>query len=484
MGKYLFMDGVDDTLVTYLTFTEIVIDMAPNNAGNSFGNYINAGGSSFSKLYDNDTWNGFNAVYKNGVLQTKGTPVVIDNVRAVYRIVSPTAITTNVFIFNASFNDLMKGNIYDIKFYNGATLVAWYDMNKGNVLDQSGNNKNATLNGGTWINTPNYYLQMDGISDYLRTPQVTIDRIVMEFTYEPNNPPSTTAYYLFDARGGTPSANDMVYVNTNNTLAKGSGVTSLKLDGVTVPTTANVTPSTKYTIDALYPSSISEVNGIEFFVNFAFQNTTRTKGKLYKITGYNAGLVAFHYNMELGNVQDQSGNGKHGVLTGGTWVDDSIQFFDGSITLSLVNNIYKDTSSQLNLIQSLFKDAQTLLSFNNTIYKDNQTTLNLVQSIFADKLAALDLKHVIYKDSINQLNLVQSIYEDIQTKIDLVQEMYNTGSIDLSLVLSIRDDIYLYKQVLETIFNIKVEVVSEFAIKREIETSFTINRKLQTDFTI
>jgi hypothetical protein len=50
----------------------------------------------------------------------------------------------------------MKGIIYDIKFYNGETVVAHYDMRTGTVQDQSGNGNHATLVGGQFVDEPPY----------------------------------------------------------------------------------------------------------------------------------------------------------------------------------------------------------------------------------------------------------------------------------------------------------------------------------------
>lgn len=64
---------------------------------------------------------------------------------------------------------------------------------------------------------------MDGIDDYILSSQVTINRIVMEFSYE-SNQTSTIAYYLFDARNGSPYGNFMAYINPTNILTATSGI--------------------------------------------------------------------------------------------------------------------------------------------------------------------------------------------------------------------------------------------------------------------
>jgi hypothetical protein len=164
----------------------------------------------------------------------------------------------------------------------------------------------ATSGGGTT------YLQMDGVDDVLRSSVVTVNRIVMTFSFESN---PTNSSYLFDNRTGTPTGNYMVYITSSNVLSKGTGISTLSNNG------SVLSPSTKYTIDATLDSSVvSNSNGIEFFVNYLNQNTTRTKGNIYRITGYNGASVVFDYDMSTGTVQDQSGNGNHATLTGGTWM--------------------------------------------------------------------------------------------------------------------------------------------------------------------
>lgn len=65
-----------------------------------------------------------------------------------------TAFTSAATIFRhyATSDYFLKGYIYDIKCYNGAALVAHYDMSMGNVKDQTGNGYHATLYGGTFYN--------------------------------------------------------------------------------------------------------------------------------------------------------------------------------------------------------------------------------------------------------------------------------------------------------------------------------------------
>jgi len=164
-----------------------------------------------------------------------------------------------------------------------------------------------------------FSLFLDGIDDYLSSNQVTLDRVVMDFSYE-LNPSSTTAFYLFDARNGTPAGNFMVYISSGYRLSLGNGVKSLKVNGAVVPYLM-ITPDTRYMIEATFSSVVAtDANGIQFGVNYINQNVSRFKGTLYRITGYKGNTVQFDYNMALGNVLDQSGNGNNATLVGGTWL--------------------------------------------------------------------------------------------------------------------------------------------------------------------
>jgi hypothetical protein len=171
----------------------------------------------------------------------------------------------------------------------------------------------------TTTGTTTTYLQMDGVDDYLKTPLVTVTRIVLDFLYV-NDPTSTLAQYLFDPRGGT-TGNFMVYITTANVLSKGNNVSTLLYNGSsTIP--SPLPQSTRGTVDATFSTAVTEdSNGIEFFINFAAQTTSMTKGNIYDIKLYNGATLVAHYDMSTGNVNDQSGNGNNAtILNGGTWV--------------------------------------------------------------------------------------------------------------------------------------------------------------------
>jgi hypothetical protein len=155
---------------------------------------------------------------------------------------------------------------------------------------------------------------MNGTSDYIKTPSLTFTDIEMDFWPEQSN---TVYQSYFDARSGI----SLSYMDNN---ASGSdtynapiwkefivdGVTKTGLNATLIP--RNIRTTVKFTLNN---AGTDDVN-----IFSSYQNTGPMKGKIYSVKFYNAGALVASYDMTKGNVQDQSGNGKHATLVGGTWV--------------------------------------------------------------------------------------------------------------------------------------------------------------------
>ncbi|MCU6709415.1 hypothetical protein M6D81_11935 [Paenibacillus sp. J5C_2022] len=156
MATYLQLDGVDDAFkIPSLTFTRIVIDMTAEYIdawgkviGKPFGYIIQQNSNSGNFQFNADH---VTAVNRDGVSQADMTPFVELGVRHEYEVLTlPTTLVTYIYNNNGS-SGFSSGKIYDLKYYNGASLVAHYDMSTVTVQDQSGNGYHATLTGGTWL---------------------------------------------------------------------------------------------------------------------------------------------------------------------------------------------------------------------------------------------------------------------------------------------------------------------------------------------
>lgn len=160
--SYLHMNGISAYLRTpvieNIARVEMVIETEWKG---SPGYYIGARQYSTNPAYA--SMNGATTDYESGIDINYSLPVSpeiirnapIERNRKVYvsfDIAKP--ITYNPTFFardNTTISDFLKADVYDIKIYNGDnTLVAHYDMNEGNVQDQSGNGNHATLVNGVF----------------------------------------------------------------------------------------------------------------------------------------------------------------------------------------------------------------------------------------------------------------------------------------------------------------------------------------------
>jgi hypothetical protein len=168
------------------------------------------------------------------------------------------------------------------------------------------------------------YLSMNGTSDYLQLPTMTMKKFVIDAYWEL---PATNYHMLLDTRVG--EVNGYVYA-----MADGSTISA----GATFSLSPAITFNTRQTV------TFNAINNIDGNGNFTdnptiFANNTggeNYKGKIYSIKCYNASNVLIaNYDMTTGTVQDQTGNGNHATLTGGTWLNYNVLVSD---SFNRVNN--------------------------------------------------------------------------------------------------------------------------------------------------
>lgn len=153
MTLYLSLDGIDDYLQSpTLLIDKIVMDVKMTPEAWTRYVTLSAGGDFFhSDVDDRAQWH-FGNIYKNGVLQSNNTTIVNASERATFDLRLDTPTSTYIrFFADIPSTSYTAGEIYDVKVYNGASLVAHYDMATGTVQDQTGNGNHATLTGGTWV---------------------------------------------------------------------------------------------------------------------------------------------------------------------------------------------------------------------------------------------------------------------------------------------------------------------------------------------
>jgi hypothetical protein len=161
MAYHLHMNGgTDHVKIPSLTFTKVILDIKVARNTSAQRNYFDfRTGFSFGYLLsltsglDSEGNDSPMTTYIDGVgPKSNNTVMVPDNVRCLLETRWASAGTDDGNIFGSNLGTSGQiGDIWNVKFYNGASLVAHYDMTLGNVQDQTGNGNHATLNGGTWV---------------------------------------------------------------------------------------------------------------------------------------------------------------------------------------------------------------------------------------------------------------------------------------------------------------------------------------------
>jgi hypothetical protein len=255
------------------------------------------------------------------------------------------------------------------------------------------------------------YLQMDGVDDYLKTPSITFNQVVFSFLLDGTFFANNSSRYLFDARTGTGAG--LIY---NGTFENG------------VPDNDFWTYYNSQRIDFGYGgfNSIPKDTNVELVmetiatnvkddVNFFSHNNgaSNGKGNLYNIKFFNAGVLVAHYDMSTGTVLDQSGNGNHAILVGGTWIDEggtTTPIDAGGITLSSSTNLTSSGSKRTNgqtALQSISNlsiagarvstgesnlNIQTTLQGEGSRIRGNGSNLNAITSLIAEgEILSLDI---------------------------------------------------------------------------------------------
>ncbi len=147
----------------------------------------------------------------------------------------------------------------------------------------------------------------------MRLPSMVLNEIIVDIAPEPLGVTS----WIFDARTGI----GFSYISRTPAGVYGAGTGTTYVNGVQQASNSNlaITDNIRQTIRTVFGTAAADdVNIYSSNNELAFG-----KGRLYGITIKNAGVIVAQYDMSTGTVQDQSGNGRHATLTGGTWANDA-----------------------------------------------------------------------------------------------------------------------------------------------------------------
>lgn len=206
-------------------------------------------------------------------------------------------------------NSLITGTVYTINDLAAATAYAFVvKAVDSNSNESSGTSVTAT----TDTIAPEVSLFLSGTATKLQLPSMTLNRIVMDILPQQH----TSANQIY-ADGRTGSTNAYVFRNvadSKDTIGAGT----FKVDGVTVAngTVRGVPDNVRSMIDWTFTTAFTD-NVTIFADNTGSYPMT---GYIYNVKIYNDTTLVAHYDTSQGNVQDQTGNGHHATVTGGSFV--------------------------------------------------------------------------------------------------------------------------------------------------------------------
>lgn len=258
------------------------------------------------------------------------------------------------------------------------------------------------------------YLQLDGVDDYASSNfKIPVDFII-EVDFVSNN---LSAERVLVSQYNSDTGRFLFNTQSDGRLR-------VFLGGLSSFTSTNpLTVGTRYKVKLVMQNKIASlyINDVldkQFtFTGTITQNTTLWlgrinnggsyfNGRLHSVKISNLALqTLLYYDMTTSTVQDQSGNGNHATLYGGTWLDDGT---GGTPTGT---------------------DGSSVFSFSQKFYSDENLTYSSSQKLYSDEVGSYVSNQFIYQDGYENFDSKQSIYEDTFTPFGTQQEIFNDGQI-------------------------------------------------------
>lgn len=254
------------------------------------------------------------------------------------------------------------------------------------------------------------YLSLDGVDDYIQAPSMMFDEIIIDIA---SHPRSGNAQYILDARDW---ANMMTRVMTSSSSDEFYDSTVYFNDFLATNYT-NFIPNGERGILRVVNNDTGTTDATIGTQRGAGDSTRFAKLDLYNAKFMLNGSIVAHYDMSTGTVDDQSGNGNHATLYGGTWLDDG--------TGGGTEPVGEDGSTAFDLKQSIYTDSTTQADTRQTIYSDGYTAYDLKQMLYANLLTSFDARQVIYEDNGNPYGITIGIYDDSTYLFDTKQQIYS-----------------------------------------------------------
>lgn len=244
-----------------------------------------------------------------------------------------------------------------------------------------------------------FYLQMDGVDDYVKTPILTYTRVEIDLK---------KGVLL----GRTYAADSASAVLSENAAGeeKRSSFTTISFNGVLGNGFNNIASAGQRGV--LAGDIPVRTQTIYIFSNNSLQSTSFMDGELYSIKIYNGAALVAHYDMTLGHVLDQSGNGNHGTVVGGTFVSDSPVAVDVTYSYATKQSLTANRSAAMATVQKVFEIKQQGISIRQTINASRTLECATKQMLHTSRTTEAATKQTMYALRSIDFATMQSLYSD------------------------------------------------------------------------
>lgn len=278
------------------------------------------------------------------------------------------------------------------------------------------------------------FLYLNGVSDYLKIPSLTFDKVVMDASYAPNPQDVTSSMRYIDFR----SQNDGYVIRNNNgkDVFNSTVISSVKADSVSVTSNTTFIPYNKKVLLEVTMNGVKTGDATMFA---SYDNLEFMRGSIYDIKFYNGATVVAHYDMSTGTVNDQSGNGKHATLTGGKWeainpieniTNGFVTFIDDDARKGVYTDLlplFNSRNAKFNIaVATGFIDGLTTaqgMTNTDVLGVDNYATWEQLREI-KDQGHGI-ISHSVHHKSHMNLTLAQELAEFADSKARLQAEGFN-----------------------------------------------------------
>jgi hypothetical protein len=296
------------------------------------------------------------------------------------------------------------------------------------------------------------YLSLSGVGTYIKIPTITFDEIRMDYT--PYDAFNGGLLYHIDARDSTQTTNPMLYSDTvDNEIY--SSFDFLIVNGNVVSSGANSIGSGQHV--SIIARDAPKTVAPTLFARYT--NIQNLKADIFSITFISANVVVASYDMSTGTLNDQSGNGNHATMSGGTWEGATAPTSTPvSSTFSTKQVIYKEDihpysveqiifankSNDYVLEQRLYESITEQYSTRHIIMKVINALYDTQQDIYRESIQRInsyDISLQIYKDVEKALSTKQSIYKGVTTDNDLKQALFKAEQSNKDISIVIYEDV-------------------------------------------